>query len=162
MSAVNVNNGVFSVRLDFGNQFPGANRFLEIRVKQSTDQFFTVLTPRQAITSAPYAIKSLDAESASNTNQLGGVAASQYVLTTDARMSDARTPTPGSPEYIQNRSTQQPLSNFNVSGNGFVGGTLSANTALAIGTTAPAATFHLRINGGNVLAGGAGCNLGFT
>src|SRR6266498_2314817 len=56
LSAVNVNNGVFSVRLDFGNQFPGANRFLEIRVKQSTDQFFTVLTPRQAITSAPYAI----------------------------------------------------------------------------------------------------------
>ena len=28
LTQVNVNNGVFSVRLDFGNVFPGANRFL--------------------------------------------------------------------------------------------------------------------------------------
>src|SRR5438128_2025497 len=35
LSAVSVNNGVFSVRIDFGNQFPGANRFLEIHVRQT-------------------------------------------------------------------------------------------------------------------------------
>jgi len=79
LSAVSVNNGVFSVRLDFGNQFPGANRFLEIRVRQVTDDFFTVLTPRQSITSAPYSIKSLTADSATNataaTNALGNNAA---------------------------------------------------------------------------------------
>src|SRR4051794_31524075 len=28
-----VNNGFFSVRLDFGNQFPGADRWLEIAVR---------------------------------------------------------------------------------------------------------------------------------
>src|SRR5215813_13573220 len=56
LTAVTVNNGVFSVRLDFGSQFPGAPRFLEIRVRQAGDQFFTVLSPRQAITSGPYAI----------------------------------------------------------------------------------------------------------
>ncbi|MEP6788305.1 MAG: hypothetical protein ABJB40_07735, partial [Acidobacteriota bacterium] len=30
-----VSNGVFAVKLDFGSQFPGANRYLEVRVKLS-------------------------------------------------------------------------------------------------------------------------------
>src|SRR5262245_29887673 len=106
MNAVSVNNGVFSVRLDFGNQFPGANRFLEIRVKASADEFFTILAPRQPITSAPYAIKSLNAdnslnaETATNAVKLNGVAGSEYALTNDPRLSDARSPLPNSPGYI--------------------------------------------------------------
>lgn len=32
-NGVAVANGIFSVKLDFGSQFPGANRFLEIRVR---------------------------------------------------------------------------------------------------------------------------------
>lgn len=133
LSAVSVNNGVFSVRLDFGNQFPGAARFLEIRVRQVTDDFFTVLSPRQSITSAPYAIKSLTADSATNataaTNalQLNGLDASQYIVASDPRLSDARNPLPHSINYIQNSPAQQPLSNFNISGNGTVGATLSGN-----------------------------------
>ena len=67
---VPVTNGVFSVNLNFGNQFPGANRFLEISVRQSGGAAFTTLTPRQPLTSSPYAIKSLNAES------LGDIAAS--------------------------------------------------------------------------------------
>ena len=31
-NTVAVANGIFAVKLDFGSQFPGANRFLEIRV----------------------------------------------------------------------------------------------------------------------------------
>ncbi|HEV8368286.1 MAG TPA: tail fiber domain-containing protein [Pyrinomonadaceae bacterium] len=140
LTAVNVNNGVFSVRLDFGNQFPGANRFLEIRVKPSTDEFYTVLSPRQAITSSPYAIKSLSANNATASNdasRLGGVTANQYVLTTDSRLSDPRQPLPGSSNYIQTGDTQQP-GNFSISGSGTVGGFLSgdrinANTEFQIG-----------------------------
>jgi hypothetical protein len=63
--------------------------------------------------------------------QLGGIAASQYIQTSDSRLTDARTPTAGSPNYIQNTTSQQ-ASNFNISGNGTAGGTLSAkavNTA---------------------------------
>src|ERR1044071_7115368 len=94
-TSVNVNNGAFSVQLDFGNQFPGASRYLEIRVRVSGNPDFNSLTPRQPISSTPYAIKSLNSESATNatnavnattaTNaqQLGGVAANQYVVTTD-------------------------------------------------------------------------------
>ena len=121
LSAVNVNNGVFSVRVDFGDQFPGSSRFLEIHVKQSGSGSYAVLSPRQAISSAPYSIKSLNAtnaDSAANANQLGGVSAGQYVVTSDTRLSDARTPLPGNPSYIQNGNSQQPLSSFNISGTG--------------------------------------------
>ena len=124
---ITVTNGIFSVSLDFGNQFPGADRFLEIRVRPSGGGEYTALTPRQLINSTPYSVKSLNAENALNatmattaTNalQLGGVAANQFVLTGDARLSDARDPLPNSPNYIQNSTNQQTTSNFNISGTG--------------------------------------------
>jgi hypothetical protein len=121
LAAVNVNNGVFSVRIDFGDQFPGANRFLEIHVKQTGTATYAILAPRQSISSAPYSIKSLNAanaDNAANSNQLGGVTASQFVITGDARLSDARAPLPNSSNYIQNTTFQQAPSNFNVSGTG--------------------------------------------
>jgi hypothetical protein len=130
LNNVAVTNGIFSVQLDFGNQFSGANRFLEIRVKPAGQPAFTTLTPRQPIDSSPYAIKSLNADiaaTATNATQLGGVAASQYVITTDPRMTDARNPLPGSTNYIWNQnSVLQPSSNFIISGNGFIGGLLEA------------------------------------
>ena len=50
-----VSNGLFTVTLDFGNQFPGAARWLEIGVRTNGGGF-TALAPRQALTPAPYAI----------------------------------------------------------------------------------------------------------
>src|SRR5581483_6157928 len=70
---------------------------------------------------------STNATTATNALQLGNVQASQYVLTTDTRLSDARTPAPGSSSYIQNGTAQQGGSAFNVSGNGAVGGTMTAS-----------------------------------
>lgn len=56
---VSVNDGIFTVDLDFGlNAFGGADRWLEIRVKRSSDGAFTLLNPRQAVNPAPYAIRS--------------------------------------------------------------------------------------------------------
>jgi hypothetical protein len=130
---VPIANGVFSAQLDFGSQFPGANRFLEIHVRQSGGGSFTILTPRAKVKSSPYLVKSLNAENAANaptaTNalQLGGVAANQYVLTGDARMTDSRKPSASSTNYILNGTTVQSASNFNISGNGTAGGTLSGN-----------------------------------
>ena len=125
LTAVNVNNGVFSVRIDFGDQFPGASRFLEIKVRQAgSSEPFNTLAPRQSISSAPYAIKSLNAENAStsqtaiNASQLGGVPSGQFVITGDPRLTDARKPLPNSPDYIQNSTAQQSTSNFNISGTG--------------------------------------------
>lgn len=61
---VTVSNGVFTVRLDFSNAaFPGAARFLEISVRRTASDPFTVLDPRQPVTSAPHNIKSLSSGS---------------------------------------------------------------------------------------------------
>jgi len=46
---VNVQNGLFTVELDFGNVWTGADRYLEIAVAGNT------LNPRVKITPAPYA-----------------------------------------------------------------------------------------------------------
>ena len=150
-SAVAVAGGVFTVQLDFGaSAFPGADRFLEIATRQhSADPNtppYTTLSPRQQITSTPYAVRSGNttlADAATNAIQLGGVPADQYVQTNDSRLSDPRPPTTGSSNYIQNGTSQQAASNFNISGAGTAGGTLSGNMVNA--------TTQYNLNGNRVL-----------
>jgi hypothetical protein len=58
-AAVEVSNGLFTVQLDFGSgAFNGDNRFLDVAVKCAGDTAFTSLSPRQPVTSAPYALHS--------------------------------------------------------------------------------------------------------
>ena len=125
--SVEVTNGVFAVQLDFGaSVFDGSLRFLEISIRPAgSPGAFTVLSPRQPVTSAPYAIRS---ETATNASQLGGIAPAGF---------------------IQNSSSQQASTNFNISGSGTIGGTLSASTVNA--------TTQYNINGSRVL-GAAGTN----
>jgi len=143
VSSVAVSNGVFAVTLDFGaNSFPGAGRFLEISARTIGAGSLTLLTPRQQVTSTPYAVRSTssasadnatnatNATTATNATQLGGIAAGQYVQTNDSRLTDPRSPTAGSANYIQNTSGAQTAS-FNISGNGTVAGTLSGNVVNA-------------------------------
>lgn len=96
---ITVTNGVFSVSLDFGAAaFPGADRYLEIAVKPTSGGSFTTLAPRQKIGRTPYAITSGAALQAVNSTQLGGLPASQYVLTATAnrtRRFSARQARPG-------------------------------------------------------------------
>lgn len=155
-----VTNGVFSVVLDFG-PFPGTDRFLEIGVRPAGSSSFTTLAPRSKILAVPYAtlaqnalnaqaatsaidaqnavnatnaqnaVNAQNAQTSQNALNLGGTAANQFVLTGDARLSDARNPLPNSPSYIQNSSNQQAASNFNISGNGTAGGTLTGNIVSA-------------------------------
>jgi hypothetical protein len=77
------------------------------------------------------ATNATNATTATNATQLGGIGAGQYVLTNDSRLTDTRTPTPGSANYLQNTSGQQASANFNISGNGTAGGTLSGNVVKA-------------------------------
>ena len=125
---VAVSNGVFSIKLNFGQNFPGADRYLDITVRPAGGGAFTPLNPRQKLGSVPYAIQSLNAANATNAisavnaQSLGGVLASQYIVTVDPRLADSRNPLAGSTNYIQNTNSQQATSNFNVSGIG------SANT----------------------------------
>ena len=156
--SVPVSNGTFTVQLDFGGQFPGFERFIEISVRPAGGGSFTPLLPRQAITNTPYAIRShtatnadnaVNSQIANNALSLGFIPANQYVVTTDPRLSDARPPTAGSGNYIQNSTTQQ-TGSFNISGNGTSGGTLSGNIVNA------ATQFNLggqRVLGGNPAVG---------
>src|SRR4030095_16649766 len=61
---VAVANGTFAVKLDFGAQFPGANRYLEIGVRPAGGGSFQTLLPRQQISNTPYALRSLNAANA--------------------------------------------------------------------------------------------------
>lgn len=120
---VAVVNGSFVVSLDFGAvALSGADRFLDIALRTAGGGAFTPLSPRQKLTSAPYSVRSLNsatADTATNATQLGGVAAGQYVVTTDPRMTNERAPTAGSGNYIQNQdAAPQVSSNFNISGTG--------------------------------------------
>jgi len=163
---VPMTNGIFTVSLDFGVEvFDGSARYLEICLRPAgSPDPYTVLAPRQPVTSTPYAIRSLSAVDAS---QLGGVAASEYVLTTDPRLTDERMPTAGSPNYVQNTETTQANANFNIGGNGVIGGdltvlgTLNANFVgnfINNGTTPqPGANFN--ISGDGVAGGALAANL---
>lgn len=148
-----VSNGTFTVKLDFNTlHFNGADRWLEIAVRPAGAGTFVTLSPRQRVTSAPYSIKSLKSDSATNASQLDGMDASQYVLTTDARMSDARDPRPNSPNYIRN-SVEPQTGNFNISDHGVIGKTLSVDTntlyvdaaadRVGIGTVTPSTTLQV-------------------
>ncbi len=50
-----VTNGLFVLPLDFGANFPGTDRWLQLEVRTAIGPF-TALTPRQKITATPYAI----------------------------------------------------------------------------------------------------------
>lgn len=54
--ATSVSNGLFNVVLDFGNQFSGPDRWLEIAVRTNGNGNFITLSPRQPVTAIPYAI----------------------------------------------------------------------------------------------------------
>jgi hypothetical protein len=132
--------GLFTVGLDFGSSpFTGdAAHYLEIAVRPGASSgAYTPLTARQPLTSSPYAIATIRAASAAaadvaaDASHLGGLTASQFARSDDARLSDARPPTAGSASYIQNSTGQQAASNFSISGDGAVAGTLSGNTVTA-------------------------------
>lgn len=122
-NSVSVTQGIFTVNLDFGAAvFTGADRFLQIAVRRNAAESFVTLNPRQQITSSPYSIRTLSAAQADlalDSQQLGGVPASEYVTTSSVGNS-----------FIRNSTTQQ-TADFNIFGNGTLGGTLQANEVRA-------------------------------
>ena len=132
---VAVSGGVFTVQLDFGacpSCFNGAARFLEISVKPTSGSTFTTLSPRQAVTANPYAIRSVSAASADGLSVtcVSCVTSNQIQSVNGSAVSGAipvASVPAGSTYYIQNGTSQQATSNFNISGDGTAAGTLSGN-----------------------------------
>jgi len=133
---VPVANGIFTANLFFGSMLIDKNpaRYLEIGIRpagQNPNDPYTILQPRQPLTDVPFAanaqsalssLNATNATNAANADKLGNVAANQYVLTTDPRLSATN-----NPNFIQNTTIPQ-TGNFSISGNGTVGGTLTANS----------------------------------
>ncbi len=73
--AIMVSNGVFSTTLDFGvNAFNGEARWLEVGVRTNgSGTAFDLLTPRQPVTPAPYALRSLSVSQVDATNVTGTI-----------------------------------------------------------------------------------------
>jgi hypothetical protein len=133
LTNISVSSGVFTVILDFGTAaFPGANRWLEIGVRSAGVGSFTILSPRQLMVSTPYSVKSLSATMANTADSLsaacvGCVGDAQIASISGGKVTGAipLTGVPaGSGNYIQNTNSQQ-AANFNINGNGSIGGALS-------------------------------------
>src|SRR5436190_11719630 len=105
-----VQNGIFTTRLDFGAAafVLGQDRWFEISVRlNGSPDPYAVLTPRQQVNSVPFAVRSQRATIADNATNLGGFTSGDFARLNDPRLSDARAPLPGSPNYIQNTTVQQ-------------------------------------------------------
>jgi hypothetical protein len=150
--SVNVTNGDYKVNLDFGaSVFTGADRFLEVSYRFSGSTTYTTL-PRQQFTSTPYAIRSLVSTSADGLSAgcASCVTSGQIQSVQGGQVSGAipvASVPAGSASYIQNTTSQQPGSNFNISGDGTAAGTLSANVVNA--------TTQYNLGGQRVLSVGA-------
>jgi hypothetical protein len=92
---VNVTNGLFTVTLDFGpGVFDGSTRSLDISVRSYGDtNAYTVLSPRQALTSAPYAIQALSAYNLVGTVPNSLLSPNVAILTNNAIFSSGVTAT---------------------------------------------------------------------
>ena len=77
-SGVEVEGGLFTVQLDFGDQFPSAARWLEISVRTNAAAY-TTLAPRQRLTATPYAITAGRITGPLPANQLSGTIPSANV-----------------------------------------------------------------------------------
>jgi hypothetical protein len=144
-SNVQVTNGVFTIGLDFGacaSCFDGTARYLEISIRPAGSAGpYTVLSPRQPVTSAPYAVRSLASITADGLSAgcVNCVTSSQ-IASVDGTQITGNIPVEsvpvGSGNYIQNAATlsrqgkngAQPAPRFNIEGDGVAGGMLSANT----------------------------------
>ncbi|MBI3882235.1 MAG: hypothetical protein HY301_19525 [Verrucomicrobia bacterium] len=72
-NGIGVTNGMFAAWLDFGGAaFNGADLWLEIATRPTGAAAFTNLTPRQPITTTPYAIRAASAGGAISNAQLAG------------------------------------------------------------------------------------------
>jgi hypothetical protein len=143
-AVTSVSNGLFTATLDFGNQFTGASRWLEIGVRSNGVGTFQTLTPRQSLTPLPYSIY---AESANATNLVGTIPAGNVSGVALLNVGNAFS---GGNETVMGGSvgigTTAPANKLDVRGSAdFIG-------SVGIGTVSPAASLQVASTNQNGVA----------
>jgi hypothetical protein len=151
-SATAMSNGLFTTGLDFGNQFPGADRWLEIGVRTNGTDAFTTLAPRQQLTPTPYAIT---AGTVTGIVPSGGLAGTYSGPVTFNNPADAFAGNGGGLTNLASAQLSGTVPDARLSpnvalrsgGNSFSGNQTIANGSVGIGTPAPASVLHLKNSG---------------
>jgi hypothetical protein len=177
LPTVQVTGGIFTVQLDFtAAVFNASPRYLEIGVRPagSADPF-TVLAPRQPLTSTPYAVRSMNSVAADRLSVtcVNCVTSTQIASVEGTQVTGAipveSVPT-GSGNYIQNAAAAlklgtngvQQAASFSVDGDGTIGSNLVVNGQASIGTTTPRDGNRLDVNGSAIISpGGSGGDIRF-
>lgn len=131
-AATALSNGLFTVTLDFGNQFPGASRWLEIGVRTNGGGTFSTLEPRHPLTATPYAVQ------AANANTAGTAATATTAMSANSVAASNLTGT--LPDSILSTNVAR-----RSGGNVFSGNQSVTSGSVGIGTTSPTAA--LDVNG---------------
>ncbi len=146
---VAVSDGVFTVQLDYGAPaFIGFNRWLEIAVRPSgSSDPYEILSPRQPVTSTPYAIHAGSVNASSLIGQI-----------TDANLSTTLTAprsftSPGN-TFFGNGANLTQLNAGSVAAGTLADARLSPNVALRSGGNAFTGNQH--VESGNIAVGGGG------
>lgn len=158
--SVQVTNGVFTIALDFGpGVFDGSPRYLEIGIRAAGGPpAYTTLSPRQPITSSPYAVRSSSSTEADGLSVACiSCVTSQQIQTLDGAQITGSIPVEsvpvGSANYIQNavsaanrrapKAAQE--GGFDLTGDGALGGSLTVMGHAGIGaaTTTPGAALDV-------------------
>jgi hypothetical protein len=82
-----VTDGWFTTTLDFGSSvFAGGGRWLQLAVRTNGAASFVSLSPRQAVTPTPYAIRAASASNATSATTFSGTVADNQLSTNIARL----------------------------------------------------------------------------